>query len=46
LREIAESQDRVDQKFRELIEDAAPALDITQENPPLSNELLFELHPR
>src|ERR671912_2389520 len=27
LREMAESQDRVDQKFRELIEDAAPALD-------------------
>jgi hypothetical protein len=43
LREIAESQDRIDQKFRELIEDAAPALDLSQENP-LSNELLFELH--
>ena len=45
LREIADSQDRVDQKFRELIEDAAPALDLYQENP-LSNELLFELHHR
>ena len=42
LREIAESQDRVDQKLRELIEDAAPALDLSQENH-LSNELLFEL---
>ena len=45
LCEIAESQDRVDQKLRELIEDAAPALDLSQENP-LSNELLFELHHR
>ena len=45
LREIADSQDRVDQKFRKLIEDAAPALDLSQENP-LSNELLFELHHR
>ncbi len=45
LREIADSQDRVDKKFRELIEDAAPALDLSQKNP-LSNELLFELHHR
>ena len=45
LREIADSQDRVDQTFRKLIEDAAPALDLSQENP-LSNELLFEWHHR
>ena len=43
LREIADSQDEVGKKFKELIEDAAPALDLSQENP-LSNELLFEWH--
>jgi hypothetical protein len=43
LREIADSQDEVDKRFKELIEDAAPALDLSQENP-LSNELLFEWH--
>ena len=41
LREIAASQDEVDKRFKELIENAAPALDLSQENP-LSNELLFE----
>jgi hypothetical protein len=41
LREIADSQDEVDQKFRQVIEDAAPAIDLSQEKP-LSNELLIE----
>jgi hypothetical protein len=41
LREIAASQDEVDKRFRQVIENAAPALDLSQENP-LSNELLFE----
>lgn len=50
LREIANSQDdklprRVDKTFKELIEDAAPALDLSQDKP-LSNELLFEFHRR
>jgi hypothetical protein len=41
LREIANSQDQVDKGFKQVIENAAPALDLSQENP-LSNELLFE----
>ena len=41
LREIAASQDEVDQKFRRVVENAAPAIDLSKENP-LSNELLFE----
>ncbi len=41
LREIADSQDEFDKRFRQLIESAAPALDLSKENP-LSNELLFE----
>jgi hypothetical protein len=41
LREMATTQDEVDQKFRQVIENAAPAIDLSQENP-LSNELLFE----
>ena len=41
LREIANSQDEFDKKFKQMIENAAPALDLSQENP-LSNELLFE----
>jgi hypothetical protein len=45
LREIANSQDEVDKRFKELIEDAAPALDLSQDKP-LSNELLFEFHRR
>jgi hypothetical protein len=45
LREIASAQDEVDQRFRQLVEDAAPAIDLSQENP-LSNELLFEWPPR
>jgi hypothetical protein len=41
LREIADAHDEVDQKFRRVVENAAPAIDLSQENP-LSNELLFE----
>ena len=41
LREMAESQDEVDQKFRQVIRNAAPAIDLSNKNP-LSNELLFE----
>ena len=41
LREIANSQDEVDQKFRQVVENAAPAIDLSKENP-FSNELLFE----
>lgn len=40
LREIADSQDEFAQRFRELILGAAPALDLSEEQP-LSNELLF-----
>ena len=43
LREIADSQDQVDKRFKQVVENAAPALDLSQENP-LSNELLFEWH--
>ena len=45
LREMANSQDEVDKKLREVIENAAPAIDFSKENP-LSNELLFEWPPR
>jgi hypothetical protein len=41
LRQMADSQEEFDKRFRELIETAAPALDYTKEQP-LSNELLFE----
>ena len=44
LREIADSQDEFDKDFRRLIETAAPAIDLGQ-NQPLSNELLFEWQP-
>lgn len=40
LREMAASQDEFDMEFRRMIETAAPALDLTKEQP-LSNELLF-----
>src|SRR5918993_4587553 len=43
LREIADSQDEFDKRFKEVLENAAPALDLSQENP-LSNKLLFEWH--
>ncbi len=41
LREMADSQDGFDKRFRQLIETAAPAIDLTKDQP-LSNELLFE----
>ena len=41
LREIADSQDEIDKRFKQVVESAAPALDLSQENP-LSNDLLFE----
>jgi hypothetical protein len=41
LREMANAQDEVDKRFRQVIENAAPAIDLSKENP-LSNELLFE----
>jgi hypothetical protein len=41
LREMANAQDEVDKRFRQVIESAAPAIDPSKENP-LSNELLFE----
>jgi hypothetical protein len=41
LRELANSQDEVDKKFRQVVENAAPAIDFSKENP-LSHELLFE----
>src|SRR5215203_3704204 len=40
LREIADSQDEFDKRFRELIGSAAPAIDLGKEEP-LSSELLF-----
>ncbi len=40
LREIANSQDEFVKQFRELIRTAAPALDLSEEQP-LPNELLF-----
>jgi len=45
LREIADSQDEFDKRFKQVLENAAPALDLSKENP-LSNELLFEWHQR
>lgn len=45
LREMAESQDAFDREFREIIESAAPAIDLGEDYP-LSNELLFEWQSR
>ncbi len=45
LREMAVAQDEVDQRFRQVIENAAPAIDLSKENP-LSNELLFQWPPQ
>ena len=45
LREIADSQDQVDKKLRQVIENAAPAINWSKESP-LSNELLFEWQQR
>src|SRR5215217_7842900 len=41
LREMANSQAEADKMFRQVIENAAPAIDLSKENP-FSNELLFE----
>ncbi len=45
LREVAASQDEINKRFKQVVESAAPALDLSQENP-LSNELLFEWQQR
>src|SRR3954453_12490537 len=42
LREMAKSQTEADKKFRQVVENAAPAIDLSKENP-LSNELLFRV---
>jgi len=41
---MADAQDEFDKQFRELIESAAPAIDLAKDNP-LSNELLFQWQP-
>ena len=41
LRDMAASQDEFDMKFRELIKNSAPTMNLTGEQP-ISNELLFE----
>jgi hypothetical protein len=40
-----DDQDEFDKRFKQVVENAAPALDLSQENP-LSNELLFDWHQR
>jgi hypothetical protein len=45
LRQMADAQDEFDKQFRELIESAAPAIDLTKDHP-LPNELLFQWQPR
>jgi hypothetical protein len=40
LREIANSQDEFDKQFKHIIESAAPAINLSEEQP-LSQELLF-----
>ncbi len=40
LREIADSEDEFDKRFRQYIENVAPAIDLAREQP-LSHELLF-----
>ena len=44
LREIADAQDEFGKRFKELIRNAAPALDLSGDQP-LSNELLFSWQP-
>src|SRR5919107_1958276 len=44
LREIADAQDEFAKQFKQLIRTAAPALDLSGEQP-LSNELLFAWQP-
>ena len=41
LRDMAASQDEFDMKFRELIKNSAPTMNLTGEQP-ISNEILFE----
>ncbi len=41
LREMADSQDEVDDMLKQFIENSAPAIDLTKEQP-LSNELILE----
>jgi len=41
LREMADSQDEVDNMLKQFIETTAPAIDLTKEQP-LSNELILE----
>ena len=41
LREMADSQDEVDNMLKQFIETTAPALDLTKEQP-LSNELILD----
>jgi hypothetical protein len=45
FRQIADSQEEFDKQFKKLIESAAPAVDLSKEQP-LSNELLFEWQQR
>ena len=45
LREMADSQDEVDNMFKQFIETTAPAIDLAKEQP-LSNELIFEWSAR
>ena len=41
LREIADSQDQFDTRFKQFIQSSVPAIDLSREQP-LSNSLLFE----
>jgi len=41
LREMANSQDKFDKEFRQMIESTTPAIDFSKKTP-LSTELLFE----
>jgi hypothetical protein len=45
LREMADSQDEVDNMLKQFIETTAPAIDLTKEHP-LSNELILEWSAR
>ncbi|MDP8974181.1 MAG: hypothetical protein M3N45_13695 [Actinomycetota bacterium] len=45
LREMADSQDEVDNMLKQFIETTAPAIDFTKEHP-LSNELILEWSAR
>jgi hypothetical protein len=45
LREIADSQDEVDNMLKQFIETTAPAIDLTKDQP-ISNELILEWSAR